>query len=618
MNGFYCLSWRLTDAVDAKMSYMAKAPWDAAGRYDSSRAVYREYAARQYGEAVADAIAAIINENEPYAGDFGECQGTPELSGALRLSAGHLFNISRFAVRADGAPAGPVIGAATFSAHHGSLRKAPCSEGGECVGFINNAYWLRYNDVDFGNGATVFEARVASPETGGVIEVCLGDVKGTTIATCPVPVTGDWQKWQTVTVPMARTAGRHNVVLKLWGPSVDDTAKAVEQIAVVDSCIARTENPDARERLAWLRARLAAAKAYIHLDKNFPKAGWDQLPAGFDEWARNFARRVTDISSLGNVQSAQNRFVQLQYAAAERKLWEALPARPPLAVEARGTKDGAVVTWRDAEINVRGYNIFRDGRKVNTELIGRGDCRFADKADGVFRYTVTAVMLGGAQSPPSVPVACAAGAGDKQAPFVTLISPPASLPKGQPLEVKARVVDGRAHECVSAVLCHRSPGGGEWKKIPMSRRVRAVFAARVPPAEVGDGVEYFVLVSDGANTCSFPPSGEAAPLSAVAYETGDREPPSAPGEPTVAGRVLRWSASTGEPFWYRVYRSRDARFEPSPATRLTYVEKKTTSFGDNGLGFDARELNGKWHYRVTAVDRAGNESAPTPAVAVEW
>ena len=33
MNGFYCLSWRLTDAVEPKMSFLASAPWDSADRF---------------------------------------------------------------------------------------------------------------------------------------------------------------------------------------------------------------------------------------------------------------------------------------------------------------------------------------------------------------------------------------------------------------------------------------------------------------------------------------------------------------------------------------------------------------------------------------------------------
>ena len=103
MNGFYCLSWRLTDAVEPKMSFMAKAPWDKAGRYTTSRAVYRDYAERNYGAAAADAIAAILDNNEPYVNDYGECCGTPQFFSPPMFkgkpTCDYLFNFLEFTLR---------------------------------------------------------------------------------------------------------------------------------------------------------------------------------------------------------------------------------------------------------------------------------------------------------------------------------------------------------------------------------------------------------------------------------------------------------------------------------------------------------------------------------------
>src|ERR1035437_4588045 len=61
MKGFYCLTWRLTDAIDPKMSYIAKVPWYDAGKYPTSESVYREYAERKYGPAASEAMTKIIN-----------------------------------------------------------------------------------------------------------------------------------------------------------------------------------------------------------------------------------------------------------------------------------------------------------------------------------------------------------------------------------------------------------------------------------------------------------------------------------------------------------------------------------------------------------------------------
>ena len=60
---------------------------------------------------------------------------------------------------------------------------------------IKHGDWLRYDQIDFGNGeAKWFNARIASNKTGGKIEVKLADAEGNpaqTIATLQIPNTGD-------------------------------------------------------------------------------------------------------------------------------------------------------------------------------------------------------------------------------------------------------------------------------------------------------------------------------------------------------------------------------------------------------------------------------------------
>ena len=77
MNGFYALTWRLADAVSPKMWYISKAPWYDSELLDSSEKVYADYAKANYGETAAERITPIINQNEPFATEFAECQETP-------------------------------------------------------------------------------------------------------------------------------------------------------------------------------------------------------------------------------------------------------------------------------------------------------------------------------------------------------------------------------------------------------------------------------------------------------------------------------------------------------------------------------------------------------------
>jgi enterochelin esterase-like enzyme/fibronectin type 3 domain-containing protein/regulation of enolase protein 1 (concanavalin A-like superfamily) len=92
-----------------------------------------------------------------------------------------------------------------------------CSEGGQNIGSIQNGAYVVFNNVDFGTGATNFQARVASATSGGNIEIRLGSTNGTLLGTCVVPNTGGWQTWTTRSNAITSVAGIHNVYLRFTG-----------------------------------------------------------------------------------------------------------------------------------------------------------------------------------------------------------------------------------------------------------------------------------------------------------------------------------------------------------------------------------------------------------------
>jgi fibronectin type 3 domain-containing protein len=99
---------------------------------------------------------------------------------------------------------------------------------------------------------------------------------------------------------------------------------------------------------------------------------------------------------------------------------------------------------------------------------------------------------------------------------------------------------------------------------------------------------------------TFPP---AAPLGIVAAV----QPGATPGSAAVE---LSWSINV-EPdlTGYRVYRSEQ---EGARGTLLTPDLLPSPAYRDNSV-----QTGQRYWYTVTAVDRAGNESTPSPAVAVE-
>lgn len=81
--------------------------------------------------------------------------------------------------------------------------------GGRNVGWINDGSYICFNEMNFKN-ITSITYRVASAGSGGKMVIHQDTPTGTVVGTsADIPVTGDWQKWQDVTVPMSDPGGTH-------------------------------------------------------------------------------------------------------------------------------------------------------------------------------------------------------------------------------------------------------------------------------------------------------------------------------------------------------------------------------------------------------------------------
>lgn len=88
---------------------------------------------------------------------------------------------------------------------------------------IHTLEWTGYSQVEFGEGATTFTARVASASSGGSIELYVDGCDlftnnpGTHIGSCTVAPTGGWQTWIDVTCPIQPTQDVHDLYLRYAG-----------------------------------------------------------------------------------------------------------------------------------------------------------------------------------------------------------------------------------------------------------------------------------------------------------------------------------------------------------------------------------------------------------------
>jgi arabinoxylan arabinofuranohydrolase len=94
-----------------------------------------------------------------------------------------------------------------------------CSEGGMDVCNIENGDYIKVKGVDFGAGATSFDARVASATGGGNIEIRLDSLTGTLVGTCAVSGTGGWQNWVAKSCTVSGASGIHDLYFRFTGGS---------------------------------------------------------------------------------------------------------------------------------------------------------------------------------------------------------------------------------------------------------------------------------------------------------------------------------------------------------------------------------------------------------------
>jgi glucose/arabinose dehydrogenase/PKD repeat protein len=76
------------------------------------------------------------------------------------------------------------------------------ASGGFTLGYIENGDWAAYSGVNTA-GARNFSARISSAGAGGVIQIRSGSQTGTLLGSVTVPVTGDWENFQTVSTALS-------------------------------------------------------------------------------------------------------------------------------------------------------------------------------------------------------------------------------------------------------------------------------------------------------------------------------------------------------------------------------------------------------------------------------
>ena len=110
------------------------------------------------------------------------------------------------------------IEAEDYTSQYGVEIEDNTSDTGKNIGYIQDGDYTVYN-VDFGDGATGFQASAASESNGGNIEIRLDSLTGTLVGTCAVASTGGWNTFTDVSCDISNVTGKHDVYLKFTGES---------------------------------------------------------------------------------------------------------------------------------------------------------------------------------------------------------------------------------------------------------------------------------------------------------------------------------------------------------------------------------------------------------------
>lgn len=99
-----------------------------------------------------------------------------------------------------------------------SVRLEECQEGGTAVAPVGGSGWIRFDNVDCGTGASIFEAKVSAGEPGGgTISVRIDSLDGPAAAKCYIAATGGWHNWTTFGSSIASISGQHTLYVQIEG-----------------------------------------------------------------------------------------------------------------------------------------------------------------------------------------------------------------------------------------------------------------------------------------------------------------------------------------------------------------------------------------------------------------
>ncbi|MBU0485735.1 MAG: Ig-like domain repeat protein [Proteobacteria bacterium] len=285
------------------------------------------------------------------------------------------------------------------------------------------------------------------------------------------------------------------------------------------------------------------------------------------------------------------------------------PPEPPVLAGKLQNKDDVLLTWQsNSELDLAGFNLYRDGVRINNELITPTDYLDLDLLEGIYTWHVTAVDIAGGESRPS-----------NEVEIKVDITPPVAriiLPKNTGIVSGLVSIKGTAYSIDDFKEYRLYIGAGD---TPTSWQL-----IRKNPLPISYG-ELATWDTNGLTENVFSIKLEAEDLSGnVNFDqisvTIDNQPPAPPVLTSVLAQDIKpsnvditWNANT-EPdlAGYLLYRNHELANVPG------LVVGNLKPYLLNLLAYEDPELpDGTFDYYLMAMDEAGNISGPSNTMSVD-
>ncbi len=280
------------------------------------------------------------------------------------------------------------------------------------------------------------------------------------------------------------------------------------------------------------------------------------------------------------------------------------PSVPVLSGNIVNKTDASFNWTKNTETDLAGYNLYRDGQKVNSEILTAITFTESNLKEGTYKYTVKAVDLAGNESKSSNEVAIKI---DLTPPAVRISSPVDGARVSSLVDIKGTAFSADDFKQYQVYIGQGS-APVSWNLIRTSP----------VPVNYGSLAQWDTMSSpDGVYTIKL--EGEDINGNAATYQVGiivDNTPPVAPflltAVPNGSDVTLTWKANTESDLaGYLLYRNDQlanvtgivvGNLKPYMLTGTTYVDKALP--------------DGKFKYYLVAMDQAGNTSDPSNTIEV--